>query len=45
MDASIDYLEAFLEEKKMSYNQFIEDLAKPKGITAIVFDKMKKLFA
>ncbi len=45
MDASIDYLEAYLEEKKMSYNQFIEDLAKPKGITAIVFDKMKKLFA
>ncbi len=45
MDASIDYLEAFLEEKKMSYNQFIEDLAKPKGIAAIVFDKMKKLFA
>jgi len=44
MDASVDYLEAFLEEKKMSYNQFIEDLAKPKGISAILFDKMKKLF-
>jgi len=44
MDASVDYLEAFLEEKKMSYNQFIEDLAKPKGIAAVLFDKMKKLF-
>ncbi len=45
MDASVDYLEAFLEEKKMSYNQFIEDLAKPKGIAAALFNKMKKLFA
>jgi PAS domain S-box-containing protein len=44
MDASVEYLEAFLEEKKMSYNQFIEDLAKPKGIAAVLFDKMKKLF-
>jgi PAS domain S-box-containing protein len=45
MDASVDYLEAFLEEKKMSYNQFIEDLAKPKGIAAVLFSKMKQLFA
>ncbi len=45
MDASVNYLEAFLEEKKMSYNQFIEDLAKPKGIAAVFFSKMKKLFS
>ncbi len=45
MDASVDYLEAFLEEKRMSYNQFIEELAKPKGIAAVLFDKMKKVFA
>jgi PAS domain S-box-containing protein len=45
MDASVDYLEAFLEEKKMSYNQFIEDLAKPKGIAGVLFSKMKKLFS
>ncbi len=45
MDASVDYLEAFLEEKKMSYNQFIEDLAKPKGIAGALFSKMKKLFS
>jgi PAS domain S-box-containing protein len=44
MDASVAYLEAFLEEKKMSYNQFIEDLAKPKGIAGVLFAKMKKLF-
>ena len=45
MDASIEYLEGFLEEKGMSYNQYIEDLAKPKGIAGAFFDKMKKMFA
>ncbi len=45
MDASVDYLEAFLEEKKMSYNQYIEDLARPKGIAGVLFSKMKKLFS
>ena len=45
MDASLSYLEGFLEEKKMSYNQFIADLAKPKGIAGVLLEKMKKLFA
>ena len=44
MDASIAYLEGYLEEKRMNYDQFIEDLAKPKGLTAIFFNKMKKMF-
>ncbi len=44
MDASIAYLEGYLEEKKMNYNQFIEDLAKPKGIAAVFFSKMKTMF-
>ena len=44
MEESIEYLEAFLEEKNMSYNQFIEDLAKPKGLTGAIFSKMKKMF-
>jgi PAS domain S-box-containing protein len=45
MEESINYLEAFLEEKQMSYNQYIEDLAKPKGLSAIFFSKMKKFFS
>jgi PAS domain S-box-containing protein len=45
MEESIQYLEAFLEEKQMSYNQFIEELAKPKGISAILFSKMKNFFS
>jgi PAS domain S-box-containing protein len=45
MDASLKYLEGFLEEKDMSYNQYIENLAKPKGITGALFEKMKMMFA
>ena len=44
MEASIAYFNAFLEEKKMNYDQFIAELAKPKGLSAIFFEKMKKLF-
>jgi PAS domain S-box-containing protein len=44
MDASIAYINAFLEEKNMNYDQFISELAKPKGLSAILFEKMKKLF-
>ena len=44
MKASVDYINAFLEEKQMNYDQFIEDLAKPKGLSALFFEKMKKLF-
>jgi PAS domain S-box-containing protein len=45
MEASIEYLNGFLEERNMNYDQFIEDLAKPKGLSAIFFNKMKKLFS
>jgi len=44
MEASIEYLLGYLEEKHMNYDQFIEQLAKPKGLTAILFNKMKKMF-
>jgi len=43
--ASMAYLDAYLEEKNMNYDQFIEQLAKPKGLSAIFFEKMKKLFS
>jgi PAS domain S-box-containing protein len=45
MDESINYLEAYLEERHMSYNQFIEDLAKPQGIAGVLFSKMKRFFS
>ena len=44
MKASIDYLDNYLQFKHMNYNQYIEQLAKPAGLAAKLFDKMKKLF-
>ena len=44
MEASIEYLNGYLEEKHMNYDQFIEDLAKPKGLGAMFFATMKKMF-
>jgi PAS domain S-box-containing protein len=44
MDASIEYLESYLEELGMNYNQYIENLAKPKGIAGAFFSKMKAMF-
>jgi hypothetical protein len=43
MEASIAYLTAYLEEKKMNYDQFITELAKPKGFSAVFFEKIKKI--
>ena len=45
MEASILYFEDFLEEKGMNYDQFIEELAKPKGLKAVLFEKMKNFFS
>jgi len=45
MEASVIYFESFLEEKGMNYDQFIEDLAKPKGLKAVIFEKMKSFFS
>jgi PAS domain S-box-containing protein len=45
MQASIEYLTGYLEERKMNYDQFIEKLAKPKGLAAMFFSKMKKMFS
>ncbi len=44
MDGSADYFENFLKEKGVNYNEFIQDLASPKGITQAFFKKMKELF-
>ena len=44
MEASVHFLMTFLEEKQMDYNQYIEQLAKPRGLAAALFAKMKKMF-
>lgn len=38
---SIEYLNIFLEEKNMTYNEYIQDLARPKGIGEKLLERMK----
>ncbi len=44
MEASFKYCAGYLQEKNMGYHQFIKELAKPTGMTAMFFKAMKKLF-
>ena len=44
MDESLEYFYGCLDEKGMSYDEFIKDLAAPKGLAATFFTKMKELF-
>jgi len=44
MRASVEYLNTYLHERQMSYNSYISELAKPKGLTAKLFDQMKRMF-
>ncbi len=43
MEKSLAYLEAFLEEHNLSYNEFIEELIKPKGIIATLLSAFKRM--
>ncbi len=45
MDASIKFLDRYLKDQGLNYDQFIEQLAKPKGIMGALFTKMKKMFS
>jgi len=44
MEKSLSYLEAFLEEHELTYNEFIEELIRPKGIIAVLLNTFKKMF-
>ncbi len=44
MEKSLAYLEAFLEEHNLTYNEFIEELIKPKGIIATLLSAFKRMF-
>ena len=45
MEASEKYLRGFLEEKGVTYDQFIDNLVGNKGLFKIFFTAMKKLFS
>jgi PAS domain S-box-containing protein len=44
MEKSLTYLEGFLEEKNMTYDGYINDLTKPKGIIDSLLRAFKKIF-
>ncbi len=44
MEGALSYLEAFLEEHEMSYDEFLGELIKPKGIIATLLAAFKKMF-
>jgi len=41
---SLSHLESFLEEKQMSYDEFLEELIQPKGIVAVLLNTFKSMF-
>jgi len=44
MKGSLSYLEAYLEEHNMTYDEFLNDLVQPKGILAKIFSGFKSMF-
>ena len=44
MEKSLAYLEAFLEEHALTYDEFLGELIKPKGIVATLLVAFKKMF-
>jgi len=45
IEGSLRYLESYLEEKQMGYNEFLEDLVRPKGFLNILIQNFKKVLS
>jgi len=45
MDKSLAYLDAFLEEKGVTYDEFIKELTKPKGLLGTLLSSFKRMFS
>jgi len=44
MEKSLLYLQGFLEESNLTYDEFIEELIRPKGIISVLLQAFKKMF-
>jgi PAS domain S-box-containing protein len=44
MEGSLSYLEAYLDDKEMNYEEFLDDLVTPKGIIAKLTTTLKNIF-
>jgi PAS domain S-box-containing protein len=45
MEASLIYLQGYLDERHTTYNEFIDDVVKPKSLIERFFSMMKKSFS
>ena len=45
LKASLVYLEGFLNEKHLTFDEYMDSILKPKGLMAVLFNKMKSTFA
>jgi hypothetical protein len=45
MERALSYLEAFLEEHEMSYDEFLGELIKPKGVVSTLLSIFKRMFS
>ena len=43
IEGSLRYLERYLDEKQMGYNEYLEDLVQPKGFLNILIENFKKV--
>ncbi|SFV61645.1 SIGNAL-TRANSDUCTION SENSOR PROTEIN-PAS/PAC domain [hydrothermal vent metagenome] len=44
LEASLIYLQGFLNEKHLTFEEYMDSVLKPKGFMAIIFNKMKSTF-
>ena len=42
---SLVYLEGYLEERHLTFDEYMDSILKPKGLMAIIFNTMKKTFS
>ncbi len=45
LEASLIYLQGYLEERHLTFDEYMDSILKPKGLMAIIFNKMKSTFA
>ena len=45
MKASLVYLQGFLSERHLTFEEYMNSILEPKGLMAIIFNKMKNTFA
>jgi len=44
VEASLVYLQGYLDERHMNFDEYMDSIVKPKGLIAILLNKMKKHF-